>query len=86
VVIFQENISFDHYFGTYPRAANIDGQAFTAKPGTPAVDGVTPELLTRNPNSVQPMRLGGPGQQVTCDQNHAYQAERPRPSSWPPLR
>jgi phospholipase C len=36
VVIFQENISFDHYFGTYPRAANIDGQAFTAKPGTPA--------------------------------------------------
>ena len=22
VVIFQENVSFDHYFGTYPHAAN----------------------------------------------------------------
>ncbi len=22
VVLFQENISFDHYFGTYPHAAN----------------------------------------------------------------
>ncbi|HTQ16366.1 alkaline phosphatase family protein [Mycobacterium sp.] len=76
VVIFQENISFDHYFGTYPHAANIDGQPFTAKPDTPAVDGLTSELLTHNPNSVQPMRLGGPGQQVTCDQNHAYQAEQ----------
>jgi phospholipase C len=25
VVIFQENVSFDHYFGTYPHAANVDG-------------------------------------------------------------
>ena len=23
VVIFQENVSFDHYFGTYPHAANL---------------------------------------------------------------
>jgi len=76
VVIFDENVSFDHYFGTYPRAANIDGQPFTAKPDTPAVDGLTPELLTRNPNGAQPTRLGGPGQQVTCDQDHAYQAEQ----------
>jgi phospholipase C len=76
VVIFEENVSFDHYFGTYPRAANIDGQPFTAKPDTPAVDGLTPELLTHNPNSVQPTRLGGPGQQLTCDQDHAYQAEQ----------
>ena len=40
------------------------------------MDGLTPELLTHNPNSVQPMRLGGPGPQVTCDQDHAYQAEQ----------
>jgi len=33
VVIFQENVSFDHYFGTYPKAANTDGQTFTAKAG-----------------------------------------------------
>lgn len=25
VVIFQENISFDHYFATYPHAANTAG-------------------------------------------------------------
>ncbi len=76
VVLFEENVSFDHYFGTYPQAANVDGQQFTAKADTPAVAGLTPELLTHNPNSVQPMRLGGPGQQVTCDQDHAYQAEQ----------
>jgi phospholipase C len=76
VVIWQENISFDHYFGTYPNAANIDGQRFTAKPGTPTPDGLTPELLNHNPNSAQPMRLGGPGQQVTCDQDHLYKPEQ----------
>ena len=28
VVIFQENVSFDHYFGTYPNAvANKDGSS-----------------------------------------------------------
>jgi phospholipase C len=76
VVIFQENVSFDHYFGTYPHAANVDGQPFTAAPNTPGVNGLSPELLTHNPNSVQPIRLGGPTQQVTCDQNHEYQAEQ----------
>jgi phospholipase C len=31
VVIFGENISFDHYFGTYPQAANLPGETpFTA--------------------------------------------------------
>ena len=55
VVIFQENVSFDHYFGTYPNAANIDGQPFFAQPGTPAVNGLSPELLFGNPNSMQPV-------------------------------
>ena len=35
VVIFQENISFDHYFATYPNAANTDGNRFTAAAETP---------------------------------------------------
>jgi phospholipase C len=35
VVIFNENISFDHYFGTYPHAKNTDGTTFTASPRTP---------------------------------------------------
>ncbi len=76
VVVFEENVSFDHYFGTYPHAAGVDGQPFTAKPGTPAVDGLSPDLLSHNPNAAQPMRLGGPAQQVTCDQDHAYRAEQ----------
>ena len=39
VVIFQENVSFDHYFGTYPNAQpNKDGSRYFkgAKQGTPA--------------------------------------------------
>src|SRR5258708_7881370 len=40
VVIFQENVSFDHYFGTYPFAANSDGSTFNAAPGTPSVNGL----------------------------------------------
>jgi len=76
VVLFQENASFDHYFATYPNAANVDGQRFTPHPGTPQVDGLTPELLLHNPNKSQPVRLGGPAQQVTCDQDHEYTAEQ----------
>jgi phospholipase C len=76
VVIFDENESFDHYFGTYPNAQNLAGEnAFTAKPGTPSVNGLTPTLLTANPNSHQPIRLT-PAQAVTCSQGHAYGAEQ----------
>ncbi len=36
VVIFQENVSFDHYFGTYPHAFNLPGETpFQAKENTP---------------------------------------------------
>ena len=36
VVIFQENVSYDHYFGTYPNAKNLAGETpFHARPGTP---------------------------------------------------
>ncbi len=39
VIIFNENVSFDHYFATYPKAANPPGEpAFTAKPATPNVN------------------------------------------------
>jgi phospholipase C len=47
VIIFQENISFDHYFGTYPNAMNPSGEpAFHAKKDTPTVNGLTGALLT----------------------------------------
>jgi phospholipase C len=80
VVIFQENVSFDHYFATYPVAKNTDGTAFTAKPGTPSVNGLTPALLsTSNPNwngtFGQPFRLSF-SQAPTCDQDHNYMAEQ----------
>jgi len=36
VVIFQENVSFDHYFGTYPNAQNNPGEtSFKASKHTP---------------------------------------------------
>lgn len=75
VVIFGENISFDHYFGTYPNAANTDGTTFTAAKGTPGVNGLTLKLLADNPNAYNPKRLS-PSQALTCDQNHNYGAEQ----------
>src|ERR1700682_4195814 len=76
VVIFQENVSFDHYFGTYPNALNPSGEPrFQADPNTPTVNGLTPELLTHNPNSANPQRLSR-AQAVTCDQGHGYTAEQ----------
>ena len=54
VVIFGENISFDHYFGTYPNALNLPGETkFTAATGTPTTANnyiSNPGLLTNNPN------------------------------------
>jgi phospholipase C len=75
VVIFDENVSFDHYFGTYPNAKNTDGTAFHAASGTPKVNGLTPDLLTDNPNEYQPVRLTS-AQALTCDQNHSYGSEQ----------
>jgi len=78
VVIFAENESFDHYFGTYPYAANTDGTPFVPKPGTPTVNGLYSEitskgpigpLLTDNPNEYNPQRLT-PSEALTSDQNH----------------
>jgi phospholipase C len=77
VVIYQENVSFDHYFATYPNAANTDGQPFTAATGTPSVDGLSGSLLTANPNAANPQRLDSSvAGQLTCDQDHNYNDEQ----------
>jgi phospholipase C len=92
VVIFQENVSFDHYFGTYPNAANTSGQPFRAAKGTPKVNnlvdtpgaGGTGNLLTNNPNKdasgnqVNPRRYdpANINDILTCDQNHDYGPEQ----------
>ena len=84
VVIFQENVSFDHYFGTYPVATNPNGEPkFTADPNTPTVNGLNNALLNTNPNlnplngaaAANPFRLDR-SQAVTGDQDHDYTAEQ----------
>lgn len=84
VVIFQENVSFDHYFGTYPNALNPSGEpAFHARHDTPTVNGLSSGLLSNNPNLnplngagvTNPFRLGR-SQAVTKDQGHGYKAEQ----------
>ena len=75
VVIFQENVSFDHYFGTYPVATNPPGEpAFTPRAGTPAVNGLSGALVV-NRNAAMPFRLDR-SQAATCDQDHDYTAEQ----------
>ncbi|HEY1757975.1 MAG TPA: alkaline phosphatase family protein [Bryobacteraceae bacterium] len=86
VVIFGENISFDHYFGTYPYAKNTSGEPkFYPAPGTPSVNGLNNGLLTANPNAlntalngtgaVNPFRLDR-SQVATADQDHNYTPEQ----------
>jgi phospholipase C len=76
VLIFDENISFDHYFGTYPNATNPSGEpAFTPKAGTPSVGGLTGALLSENPNSTAPFRLDR-SQETTCDNDNHYLDEQ----------
>jgi phospholipase C len=85
VILYQENVSFDHYFGTYPRATNPAGEpAFTPASGTPQVDGYSASLLTKNPNDLNssngagrsnPFRLDRT-QAATADQSHDYTAEQ----------
>jgi len=85
VVIFQENISFDHYFATYPVATNPNGEpVFHARPNTPTVNGLSGALLTINPNflntanstgATNPFRLDR-SQAATADQGHNYTPEQ----------
>src|SRR5260370_26722171 len=80
VVIFQENVSFDHYFGTYPNALNPAGEpGFRARRDTPTVNGLSQALLTNNPNlnpangagATNPFRLDR-SQAVTKEQSHGH--------------
>jgi phospholipase C len=84
VVIFQENVSFDHYFATYPYATNPPGEPAFAPPNaeTPSINGLgnpalgtSPLLAPNNPNTVQPFRLDH-SQYETTDQDHNYTDEQ----------
>jgi phospholipase C len=84
VIIFGENRSFDHYFGTYPAAQNPPGEPpFHAVPGTPTVNGLSPALLTHNANlnpangtgAANPFRFDR-SQANTEDMDHDYMPEQ----------
>jgi phospholipase C len=91
VVIFGENVSFDHYFGTYPNALNNPGaNTFTAATGTPTPNNYikNPSLVSANPNlnssnnsttlnsvAANPFRLDI-AQAATNDQDHNYTPEQ----------
>jgi phospholipase C len=87
VVIFNENVSFDHYFGTYPNALNVEGEpAFEAAKATQTDINTllsNPALLANNPNlnplngtaAINPFRLDRT-QANTADQNHGYTPEQ----------
>ena len=86
VVIYGENVSFDHYFGTYPDALNPSRETqFTAAAGTKVPNNYVsnPSLLTKNPNmstangagASNPFRLDV-SQAATNDQDHNYGPEQ----------
>jgi phospholipase C len=75
VVIFQENVSFDHYFGTYPHTNNLVTTKGVGGKGN---------LLNNNPNTdaaghqVNPRRYdpSSVNDILTCDQDHDYNDEQ----------
>ena len=82
VVIFQENVSFDHYFGSYPEATNPTGEPqFVATDDTPTVNGLIQGQIDNNHNHdannniFKPVRLDR-SQNYTCDNGHNYTPEQ----------
>src|SRR5579863_3143228 len=82
VVIFQENVSFDHYFGSYPQATNPSGEPkFEATDDRPTVNGLIDGLITNNHNHdakanvYLPVRLDR-SQNYTCSNGHNYTPEQ----------
>src|SRR6202041_968789 len=83
VVIFDENESFDHYFGAYPNALNPEGEPLfePAKNTQRDINNLlsSPALLDSNPNlnsangtsAANPFRLDRT-QANTADQSHSY--------------
>jgi phospholipase C len=90
VVIFGENISFDHYFGTYPHASNTDGAPFTAAPNTPAANNlITPldvnngftalanvDLMANNPNKTNATNATGASNPFRLAQSQASTSDQ----------
>src|ERR1700722_4970329 len=78
VILYGENVSFDHYFATYPKAANPpDEPVFHAAPGTPAVNGlVTSHLLRNNPNLTNTVNGADAADPFRLDRTQANTADQ----------
>jgi len=77
VVIFQENISFDHYFATTLCPEHHCRRTGVPCQGRHAGREQSSEwrLADQQPNTVQPFRLSR-SESVTCDQDHNYNDEQ----------
>src|SRR5262249_43136059 len=87
VVVFNENISFDHYFGTYPNALNPEGEPLfePARNTQRDINNLlsNPNLIDNNPNlnaangagATNPFRLDRT-QAASADQGHSYGPEQ----------
>jgi phospholipase C len=76
VVIDDENVSFDHYFATYPIAANPPFEPkFKALPNTRSPNGIGGVIATQNLNLANPFRLDRT-QDFTCDNTNFYMNEQ----------
>jgi len=76
VVIFQENTSYDHYFGAYPYALNPPGEpVFVPFANTTQSNGFTPALLNHNPNLYNPFRLDR-SLEILCGETNDYSQEQ----------
>jgi phospholipase C len=62
IILYQENISFDHYFGTYGHGSN----------GIPAGSTLTYSNGTQTWGPFAPTQLLGTTQSRTCDVDHSY--------------
>jgi phospholipase C len=62
IILFQENISFDHYFGTYGHGTN----------GIPAGATLTHTNGAQTWGPYAPKQLSGVTQERTCDVDHSY--------------
>ncbi len=91
IVVFGENISYDHYFGTYPVAQNNPGDTpFTAAVGTPVGNSLsTPldpthsfapvtgvNLLTNNPNFTNALNGAGASNPFRLPKSQASTADQ----------
>ena len=67
VVIFQENVSFDHYFGTYPGVNGLTKDLLTNNPNKDASGNQV------NPRRLDPTNINDV---LQCDQDHNYPDEQ----------